>query len=138
MNPSSTLTKPLSLATGVCLHLLVLSPFLSFKINTGRPQRDGPALRSTTFMLYANWLLANDNVTWVKQNLWPVIKLDLDYVETYWNRTTYVSANSLPSVTDVDQFRLVGRDWFLFILYDCRSTQGAEGGYCSRPGAWPN
>lgn len=89
-------------------------------------------------MLYANWLLANDNVTWVKQNLWPVIKLDLDYVETYWNRTTYVSANSLPSVTDVDQFRLVGRDWFLFILYDCRSTQGAEGGYCSRPGAWPN
>jgi glucoamylase len=40
-------------------------------------------------MLYANWLLANGNVTWVKQNLWPVIKLDLDYVENYWNRTTF-------------------------------------------------
>lgn len=55
----------------------------------GRPQRDSPALRATTFILYANWLIANDNVTWVTKNLWPVIKLDLDYVESYWNRTTF-------------------------------------------------
>jgi len=65
-------------------------------INTGRPQRDGPALRATMFMLYANWLIANGNSTWVTQNLWPVLKLDLDYVQNNWNRSTYVPAGQFP------------------------------------------
>jgi len=65
------------------------------RINTGRPQRDGPALRATTLILYANWLIANGNTTWVTQNLWPVLKLDLDYVQNNWNLSTYVSAHGL-------------------------------------------
>jgi hypothetical protein len=46
----------------------------------GRPQRDGPALRATTFITYANWLIKNGNTSYVTSNLWPAIKLDLDYV----------------------------------------------------------
>jgi hypothetical protein len=52
---------------------------------------DGPALRSTALITYANWLLANNNITFVTNTLWPVIELDLDYVATHWNQTTYVS-----------------------------------------------
>ncbi|KAF9779650.1 glucoamylase [Thelephora terrestris] len=63
----------------------------------GRPQRDSPALRATTFMLYANYLIANGNTTWVTKNLWPVIKLDLDYVQNYWNRTTFDLWEEIPS-----------------------------------------
>ncbi|PAV20912.1 glucoamylase [Pyrrhoderma noxium] len=55
----------------------------------GRPQRDGPALRATAFITYANWLLANDNTTFVSNTLWPIIKLDLDYVSQNWNQTTF-------------------------------------------------
>ena len=51
---------------------------------------DGPALRSTTLITYANWLLSNGNSTFVINSLWPVIKLDLDYVATYWNQSTSV------------------------------------------------
>ncbi|KIP06693.1 carbohydrate-binding module family 20 protein [Phlebiopsis gigantea 11061_1 CR5-6] len=55
----------------------------------GRPQRDGPALRSTAIINYANWLIANGNSSWVTKNLWPIIKLDLDYVSSNWNQTTF-------------------------------------------------
>ena len=50
---------------------------------------DGPALRSTAIITYANWLLANGNGTsYVTGTLWPMIKLDLDYVMDNWNETT--------------------------------------------------
>ncbi|EIW63814.1 glucoamylase [Trametes versicolor FP-101664 SS1] len=55
----------------------------------GRPQRDGPALRSTAIISYANWLLDNSNTTYVTQTLWPIIKLDLDYVANNWNQSTF-------------------------------------------------
>ncbi|KIJ62526.1 carbohydrate-binding module family 20 protein [Hydnomerulius pinastri MD-312] len=55
----------------------------------GRPQRDGPALRSTAIITYANWLIANGNTTYVTNTLWPIIKLDLDYVANNWNATTF-------------------------------------------------
>ncbi|KAI0035180.1 glycoside hydrolase family 15 protein [Vararia minispora EC-137] len=55
----------------------------------GRPQRDGPALRSTTLITYANWLLDNSNSTFVTNTLWPIIKLDLDYVASNWNQSTF-------------------------------------------------
>jgi glucoamylase len=61
----------------------------AFTGSWGRPQRDGPALRSTALITYANWLLANDNITFVTNTLWPVIELDLDYVVTYWNQSTF-------------------------------------------------
>ena len=49
---------------------------------------DGPALRSTAMITYANWLIANHNASYVVKTLWPIIKLDLDYVATWWNQTT--------------------------------------------------
>ncbi|KAI6098118.1 glycoside hydrolase family 15 protein [Pisolithus sp. B1] len=55
----------------------------------GRPQRDGPALRATTLITYANWLLQQDNASYVTSALWPVIQLDLDYVGSSWNLSTY-------------------------------------------------
>ena len=55
----------------------------------GRPQRDGPALRSTSIIQFANHLLAQGNETWVRQRLWPVLKLDLDYVADSWNLTGF-------------------------------------------------
>jgi glucoamylase len=56
----------------------------------GRPQRDGPALRSTALIAYANYLLTQEaNKTYVNHTLWPIIKLDLDYVSSNWNLTTF-------------------------------------------------
>ena len=55
----------------------------------GRPQRDGPALRSTAIITYANWLIANGNSSYAVNSLWPVIQLDLDYVANNWNETTF-------------------------------------------------
>lgn len=49
---------------------------------------DGPALRATAMITYANWLLDNDNSTFVSNTLWPLIQLDLNYVSGNWNQTT--------------------------------------------------
>ena len=61
----------------------------AFTEDWGRPQRDGPALRSTSMIRYANYLLAQGNETWVAQHLWPVLKLDLGYVADSWNLTGF-------------------------------------------------
>ena len=60
------------------------SPHLHFLILT---YVDGPALRATALITYANWLIENSNTTFVTNTLWPIIKLDLDYSEKYWNQT---------------------------------------------------
>jgi glucoamylase len=57
--------------------------------------KDGPALRATAMIEYANWLLKNSSVSNVVNNLWPIIKLDLDYVAADWNQTTYVAGISV-------------------------------------------
>ncbi|CAK5276164.1 unnamed protein product [Mycena citricolor] len=54
-----------------------------------RPQRDGPALRATSIIEYANWVLKNTSASNVLSTLWPIIKLDLDYVAADWNQTTF-------------------------------------------------
>ena len=61
----------------------------AFTGSWGRPQRDGPALRSTSIIRFADYLLAQGNETWVQQNLWPVIKLDMGYVADSWNLTGF-------------------------------------------------
>jgi hypothetical protein len=50
-------------------------------------QRDGPALRATAVITLANYLLDRHNETYVKNTLWPIITLDLNYVAQYWNQT---------------------------------------------------
>ncbi|KAJ7079775.1 glucoamylase G2 [Mycena belliarum] len=61
----------------------------AFTGSWGRPQRDGPALRATAMITYANWLLKNTSASNVVSTLWPVIKLDLDYVAASWNQTGF-------------------------------------------------
>ncbi|KAJ6452536.1 glucoamylase [Mycena vitilis] len=61
----------------------------AFTGSWGRPQRDGPALRSTAMITYANWLIKNTSTSNVVNTLWPVIKLDLDYVASNWNQTGF-------------------------------------------------
>ncbi|KAL0960774.1 hypothetical protein HGRIS_005795 [Hohenbuehelia grisea] len=56
----------------------------AFTENWGRPQRDGPALRATTLIGFANHLLAHNDPAYVTNDLWPMIKLDLDYVAANW------------------------------------------------------
>ncbi|KAH9986648.1 Six-hairpin glycosidase-like protein [Russula vinacea] len=55
----------------------------------GRPQRDGSALRSTTLITYANWLVAHSNTTFVLNTLFPVIQNDLAELTMFWNQSTF-------------------------------------------------
>ncbi|CCL98856.1 uncharacterized protein FIBRA_00862 [Fibroporia radiculosa] len=55
----------------------------------GRPQRDGPALRSTAIITYATYLWNSGNTSYVSDSLWPIIELDLNYIATYWNFSTF-------------------------------------------------
>jgi glucoamylase len=50
---------------------------------------DGPALRATAVIAYANWLLENNNASYVNETLWPIIDLDLAYVAEKWNQSTF-------------------------------------------------
>ena len=46
-------------------------------------------MRATALITYANWLIQNGNTSFVTATLWPAIKLDLDYVASNWNQTTF-------------------------------------------------
>lgn len=78
-----------SLVAGGQLTFSLLTHSLSLKHDISRPQRDGPALRATALITYANWFLAKGNSSYVTSTLWPVIKLDCDYVAKYWNQTGF-------------------------------------------------
>ena len=44
-------------------------------------------------MKYAHWLLeaeTKNSTAWVAQNLWPAINLDLKWISTHWNSSSYV------------------------------------------------
>ncbi|PPR00459.1 hypothetical protein CVT24_004520 [Panaeolus cyanescens] len=82
-NPSGTITTG---GLGEPKFNIDMSPYTGA---WGRPQRDGPPLRATAIIMYGNWLLDQQNTTYVKQKLWPVIKLDLDYTAQTWNNTGF-------------------------------------------------
>jgi glucoamylase len=50
---------------------------------------DGPALRATALMSYADWLIDHSNMSFVNSNIWPAVKLDLDYTANFWNQSTF-------------------------------------------------
>ncbi|KAF2106605.1 1, 4-alpha-D-glucan glucohydrolase [Lophiotrema nucula] len=60
-----------------------------FNGNWGRPQRDGPALRATALITYGNWLLDSGDEDEARDQVWPVVQNDLNYVAQYWNDTTF-------------------------------------------------
>ncbi|KAF9519201.1 carbohydrate-binding module family 20 protein [Hydnum rufescens UP504] len=55
----------------------------------GRPQRDGPALRATAMMTFANYLISSGNISYPANTIWPMVKIDLDYVSANWNNTGF-------------------------------------------------
>ncbi|KAF8325181.1 glucoamylase [Cantharellus anzutake] len=55
----------------------------------GRPQRDGPALRATALINFANYLISNGNTSYPADTIWPMVQLDLDYVAGTWNETGF-------------------------------------------------
>lgn len=55
----------------------------------GRPQRDGPALRATAMISYANYLLDKGQSDAVENIIWPIVSNDLSYVSQYWNQTGF-------------------------------------------------
>lgn len=61
----------------------------AFTDGWGRPQRDGPALRATSIITFANKLIAESNTTYVRNTLWPILLLDLNYVSNNWNSTGF-------------------------------------------------
>lgn len=72
---------------------------------------DGPALRATALITYANWLIADGNTTFVNDTLWPIIELDLNYVTGNWNQSTCVhrilfNCYFLNELTDMHRFDL--------------------------------
>jgi glucoamylase len=50
-------------------------------------QRDGPALRATALIAYANHLLSQGDTDTVKNTIWPIVTSDLQYVASTWNQT---------------------------------------------------
>jgi len=71
---------------------------LPYASGSTQPLLDGPALRSTALITYANWLLVQGNFSFVKDTMWPVIQRDLDYVATEWNQSTYVNSQKTSSI----------------------------------------
>lgn len=55
----------------------------------GRPQRDGPALRATAMISYANHLIGQGQSSAVTSIIWPIVQNDLSYVTQYWNQSTF-------------------------------------------------
>lgn len=62
---------------------------VAFQGAWGRPQRDGPALRATALISYAQSLISTGNTEMVTSTIWPIISNDLAYVAQYWNQTTF-------------------------------------------------
>ncbi|VDB84180.1 unnamed protein product [Peniophora sp. CBMAI 1063] len=69
-----------------------ISMILNLSYRPGSPAADGPPFRGGIMMKYAHWLLepeAKNSSAWVAQNLWPAINLDLKWISTHWNSSSY-------------------------------------------------
>ncbi|KAH9987018.1 glycoside hydrolase family 15 protein, partial [Russula compacta] len=57
----------------------------------GSPAADGPPFRAAVLIKYAEWLLGpeQDNGTWVADVLWPAVNLDLQWVSSHWNQSSW-------------------------------------------------
>ena len=55
----------------------------------GRPQNDGPALRAITLMMIAHLFLQENDEKFVRENLFNMIILDLDYIVSKWRETSF-------------------------------------------------
>lgn len=50
-----------------------------------RPQNDGPAIRANALRQWAEVLINNDMVNEARNNVWPLIKYDLEWIVKNWH-----------------------------------------------------
>lgn len=80
----------------------------AFTGNWGRPQRDGPALRATAMIAYANYLIGKGQTSAAADIIWPIVSNDLSYVSQNWNQTGFdlwEEVNSSSFFTTAVQYR---------------------------------
>jgi glucoamylase len=64
--------------------------YIGSKLTTFIPVEDGPPFRVDVLLKYAEWLIKPEqkNGSWVADNLWPNINLDLQWIATHWNMSS--------------------------------------------------
>ncbi|KAI0046328.1 glycoside hydrolase family 15 protein [Auriscalpium vulgare] len=55
----------------------------------GAPCADNPPFRANILIKYAEWLITQNNGSWVADNLWPAINLDLQWISNHWNESSW-------------------------------------------------
>jgi glucoamylase len=113
----------------------------AFEDPWGRPQRDGPALRATALIAYANWLLGIDDKSTVSNVLWPIIHNDLSYVAQYWNQTGFdlweeVEGSSFFTIAAQHRALVEGGTLALKIKQDCNGCSSAPQVLCFLQSFW--
>ncbi|KAN0075811.1 Six-hairpin glycosidase-like protein [Elaphomyces granulatus] len=79
----------------------------------GRPQKDGPALRATTLIAFAKWLISNGQSSLANSIVWPIVQNDLSYITQNWNTSTFGKTdlweeiNSSSFFTTAAQYRAI-------------------------------
>ncbi|KAI9431007.1 Six-hairpin glycosidase-like protein [Lactarius psammicola] len=70
---------------------LKLNMVLDEKTRIGSPAADNPPFRVDILLKYAEWLIKpeQNNGTWVADVLWPVINLDLQWISSHWNESSW-------------------------------------------------
>ncbi|KAI0053515.1 glycoside hydrolase family 15 protein [Auriscalpium vulgare] len=68
---------------------LDLSAIFDANMHFGSPGGDVAPFRAAVLIKYAEWLLTQDNGTWVADNLWPAINLDLQWTALHWNESSF-------------------------------------------------
>ncbi|KAI9451528.1 Six-hairpin glycosidase-like protein [Russula earlei] len=68
-----------------------INPIQSEDARIGSPAADGPPFRASVLLDYAEWLIQpeQDNGTWVADVLWPKLNLDLQWIASHWNLSSY-------------------------------------------------
>ncbi|KAI9437567.1 Six-hairpin glycosidase-like protein [Lactarius indigo] len=70
---------------------LQINKILDPNARIGSPAADGPPFRANVLLKYAEWLIKpeQNNGTWVVDTLWPTINLDLQWVSSHWNQSSW-------------------------------------------------
>ncbi|KAJ9661612.1 hypothetical protein H2201_006468 [Coniosporium apollinis] len=90
----------------------------------GRPQPDGPALRAITLMGYIDYLLDNGQMAQAKEEIWPIVQNDLNYVSQYWSIISYdlweeVAGNSFFTIQSMHHSLVEGAHMAVRLGYTC-------------------
>ncbi|KAI0060526.1 Six-hairpin glycosidase [Artomyces pyxidatus] len=71
------------------VYYLNLAYIVDDNARIGAPAADTPPSRAAVLIKYADWLLTQDNGTWVANHLWPAINLDLQWISSHWTQSSW-------------------------------------------------